>query len=438
MMNSKLYCVYFRLLLYTTNCRKLFIFHINIKYRVIKNNGDNMKKIKSLIIVIMVLVSLVAVISAYRIREFPVCTDPNNQMKPDIYGNIIVWYDDRNNPGINPDIYGYNLSTHTEFFICTHLHWQQNPAIHGNIIVWEDYRDDLGGWTDCNIYGYDMGPDGIYGTLDDVGEFQITTDINGQYLPDIYGNIVVWADDRNGIANRDIYGYDMGTDGIFGTGDDVGEFQITTDTNGQYYPAIYDNIVVWQDYRNGPLNSDIYGYNLSTHTEFQVITDTMCQYVPAIYDNIVVWVHGPAGLPSNYDIYGCNLSTHTVFPIVTYPNNLQQDPAIYDNIVVWQDSRTWPDDIYGAVLEEEFFANPIAAFMPVKNYHLRQVNTCLGCIEENLPEDVPEDVQNLLDEMQEHINNANTTGNSIYANNELLKALKRCEDIQEKLGITCS
>jgi len=82
-------------------------------------------------------------------------------------------------------------------------------------------------------------------------------------------------------------------------------------------------------------------------------------------------------------------------------------------------------------------ANPIAAFMPVKNYHLRQVNTCLGCIEENLPEDVPEDVQTLLDEMQEHINNANTTGNSIYANNELLKALECCEDIQEKLGITC-
>ena len=83
------------------------------------------------------------------------------------------------------------------------------------------------------------------------------------------------------------------------------------------------------------------------------------------------------------------------------------------------------------------FVNPIAAFIPLKNYHLRQVNTCLGCIEENLPEDVPEDVQTLLDEMQEHINNANTTGNTIYANNELLKALKCCEDIQEKLGITC-
>ena len=81
--------------------------------------------------------------------------------------------------------------------------------------------------------------------------------------------------------------------------------------------------------------------------------------------------------------------------------------------------------------------NPIAAFIPLKNYHLRRVNTYLGCITENLPEDVPGDMQALLDEMQEHINNANTTGNSIYANNELLKAKKCCEDIQEKLGITC-
>jgi len=81
--------------------------------------------------------------------------------------------------------------------------------------------------------------------------------------------------------------------------------------------------------------------------------------------------------------------------------------------------------------------NPLAAFMPVANYHLRQVNTCLGCITENLPDDVPEDIQALLDEMQEHIDNANTTGNSIYANNELLKALKCAEDIEEKLGITC-
>jgi hypothetical protein len=81
--------------------------------------------------------------------------------------------------------------------------------------------------------------------------------------------------------------------------------------------------------------------------------------------------------------------------------------------------------------------NPIAAFMPVKNYHLRMVMACQQCIEENLPDDVPQDVQDLLDEMQAYLDNANTTGNTIYANNELLKALDCCEKIQEQLGITC-
>jgi len=77
--------------------------------------------------------------------------------------------------------------------------------------------------------------------------------------------------------------------------------------------------------------------------------------------------------------------------------------------------------------------NPIKAFMPVANYHLRQVNTVLGDIEGKLPEDVPEDIQNLLDDAQGHINNANKTGNSIYANNELLKALELLNEALSKL-----
>lgn len=93
---------------------------------------------------------------------------------------------------------------------------------------------------------------------------------------------------------------------------------------------------------------------------------------------------------------------------------------------------------YPYELPQQQMINPIAVFMPVQNYHLRLVLPCQQCIEESLPDDVPGDVQDLLDEMQIHLDNANTTQNTIYANNELLKALDCCEEIQERLGITCS
>jgi beta propeller repeat protein len=55
----------------------------------------------------------------------------------------------------------------------------------------------------------------------------------------------------------------------------------------QQYPAIYGNVVVWKDDRNG--NWDIYGYDLSTENEFQITEDVSDQEWPAIYGNTVVW-----------------------------------------------------------------------------------------------------------------------------------------------------
>ena len=110
-------------------------------------------------------------------------------------------------------------------------------------------------------------------------------------------------------------------------------------------PAIYEDIVVWTDNRNG--NLDIYGYNLTTKEEFQITKDMHDQSGPAIYEDIIVWTDI---IGDNWDIYGYDLSKKEGFQILTAPS-YREAPVIYKDTIVWQDHRNFTRDIYGCTLQ---------------------------------------------------------------------------------------
>ena len=65
------------------------------------------------------------------------------------------------------------------------------------------------------------------------------------------------------------------------------KIQVTKDSAYQEDLAIYRDIIVWNDNRNGRDNWDIYLYNLSTNTETRITTNNRNQWYPVLYGNII-------------------------------------------------------------------------------------------------------------------------------------------------------
>ncbi|UCE74360.1 MAG: hypothetical protein JSV56_01285, partial [Methanomassiliicoccales archaeon] len=182
-----------------------------------------------------------------------------DELNPDIYGDKIVWYSDRNGDW---DIYMYDLSSYIMMQITTNPQMQYYPAIYGDRIVWSDYRNGP-----ANIYMYDLSTD---------TETQISSGPANQYGVTIYKDKIVWSDFR--ASNWDIYLYNLST-GL--------EMPVITNSADQYYPYIYEDKIVWHDTRYG--NSDIFLYNLSTGVEMPICTNLSDQSRAVKYGDVIVW-----------------------------------------------------------------------------------------------------------------------------------------------------
>ena len=178
----------------------------------------------------------------------------------------------------------------SEFAIWPTTDDQELPDIDGDIVVWQQFVEEYG---DYDIYVADLSTmlkAGMNNPDDPLA--LIIGDANDQMRPAVFEKIVVWQDYiiQEGSGDWDIMASDLST--LLKAGDSERERPIMFAVsnifgNDEQFPAIHGNIVVWQDNRNG--DWDIFGYNLTTRREFQITNESHDQTNPAISGNMVVW-----------------------------------------------------------------------------------------------------------------------------------------------------
>jgi beta propeller repeat protein len=224
-----------------------------------------------------------------------ITTNEAGQIIPKIWGDYIVWQDNRNDndKNSNPewDIYVYNITTGEEKLISKAPGIHTNPNIDNNKVVWEDGRNFKGmkelRWgsnvpdNNTDIYMYDIKTD---------KEEMVSAEPLQECNPTIYGNYIAWVDRNTKGFAAEIFLYDINR---------KEKLKITNDKFNQSEPKLFDKYLVWTDERNGissndvivngkEPNSDIFLYDIEANKEY-LITGKEPQILPAISSNYIAY-----------------------------------------------------------------------------------------------------------------------------------------------------
>jgi beta propeller repeat protein len=197
-------------------------------------------------------------------------SDTNSTM-PDIYGDVVVW-------GTLTNVYGKNLTSGETIIMRTakHIYGGTGPKIRGNTVVWTEDPST----SDRNIYAYNIS----------TGQcFPVFSDALYRTYPVTNGEIVAWIQQGE---HPGLYAKSLGTQETF----------LITSAVDQYVPpAIYGDVIVYVG--NAQSGRALYGYHLSSRSEFPICLATVYgQFdTPAIWENLVVWADFRGG---SGDIYG--------------------------------------------------------------------------------------------------------------------------------------
>jgi len=253
---------------------------------------------------------------------------------PAVSGDIVVWqtkyfmYEDW-------DIVGMDTRTETFFDVVASPGDEYRPAISGTLVIAQTRQ---GQYADWDIMGVDIS------RRDDPQAFWIDTSSEDQHRPDVDGRIVIYEDVYDGFPR--ISGWD------FSDFDDPQWFPVYGTGGPQQWPALAGQWVVWQDEYEGASitgGDDIFHPGLA---RLFAAEDSQEASYPDVFNNVIVWQDRRNG---NWDIYGHNLTTKTTFPIIAHGADQMYPaisfcPALQAYIVVWQDNRNGNWDIYGALL----------------------------------------------------------------------------------------
>lgn len=105
----------------------------------------------------------------------------NDQTRPSVSDNMIVWQDNRSSSTAQyiHDIYGYDVENQVEFLISARKGDETSPQVEDNYVVWVDHYGNQ-----VDIFGYDLNTQTPFAITS-------TNHLNGE--PKLSGNKVVWT-----------------------------------------------------------------------------------------------------------------------------------------------------------------------------------------------------------------------------------------------------
>lgn len=237
------------------------------------------------------------------------------------------------------DVYVLDARDGSEIRLTTTSEQESKPRIDGNIVVFVR-RDSVA--DVLNIFYHD---------LDSGIETQVTNLAFNQIDPDIYGDTIVWEDQRTGVQTADIYKYVIGQDSINGSlAVDLGGMDAATD------PRISDLFIgyVGRRYDNDGFFKRNLGYfdrNTNTHHNAGLWNDPSICTMGSDYDvsgNHAAFQCDCGDLCDRDDmVYYVNMATRSAPTRLTCDNSLGDDREeilIFGNEVFYV--LDGDDDIY--------------------------------------------------------------------------------------------